>query len=103
MDDRRRGFAALREHVDEPGYRVHRRAVAEHDIDKQDRRRRVGRFPGEPLVAQAGVDHRVRAALRELVVAHVDDRVLGLVAMSSSMGLPATGVLDHASRPARGG
>ena len=64
-------------------------------------RSRVGGLVGDALVAQRRVDHRVRPALGELVVAHVDDGVLRLTRMSSSARLPATGVLDELTMPAR--
>ena len=62
--------------ADQPGGRIGGRAVAEHDVEEHHRRRRVGDLLANARVAQRRVDHRMRSALRELVVAHVDDGVL---------------------------
>ena len=62
--------------AEQTGGRVRCRAVPEHDVEQQDRSGRVGGLVADALVAQRRVDHRVRTALGELVVAHVDDRVL---------------------------
>src|SRR5687768_1691080 len=50
-------------------------SVAEDDVEKNDRRRRVLRGGRDSLVAEPEIDHRVRSADRELVVAEVQERV----------------------------
>ena len=50
-------------------------AVAEHEVEQDHAGGRVGGGPGQLLVAQRRVDHRVRAALGEGVVTEVDHRV----------------------------
>ena len=50
-------------------------AVAEHDVEHDRRGRRVARLLRDALDARARVDHRMRPADRELVVAEVDRRV----------------------------
>ena len=59
------------------GGRVGVRAVAEHDVEQQHRAGRVGRLDGDPVEPGALVDHRVRPALGERVVAEVDHQVAG--------------------------
>ena len=52
------------------------RAVAEHHIHQDHGDLGVGRFLQQALVAQAVIDHRMRAAAREHIVAEIDQRVL---------------------------
>jgi hypothetical protein len=54
-------------------------AVAEHDVEEDHRDGRVGGLLHHPLVPQPMIDHRVRAAAREHVVAQVDHGVLAAV------------------------
>ena len=51
------------------------RAIAEHDIEQNHGRLRILRLRGDALIAQPVIDHRVRAAARENVVAKIDQRV----------------------------
>ena len=51
-------------------------AVAEHEVEQDHAGRRVGGRPGQLVVAQRRVDHRVGAALGEGVVAEVDHHVV---------------------------
>ena len=51
------------------------RAIAEHHVEQDHRDFGVGGFRQQALVAQPVVDHRVRPAAREHVVAEVDDGV----------------------------
>ena len=100
-DDRQVASGALgvasgvAEHLEQTGNGVVGRAVAEHDVDQQHRRGRIGGVARDALVAQRRVDHRVGAALGELVVAHVDDGVLAADPDVVERWLPATGVLDQ--------
>src|SRR5208337_2406132 len=60
---------------DDLARRIHMRAVAQHDVEKDDRRLRIGRLLGDALVSQAMIDHRMRAAAGEHVVAEIDQRM----------------------------
>jgi hypothetical protein len=51
------------------------RAVAEHDVEQHHADVRVGGLAAQALGAQRRVDHRMRAALGELVLAEVHERV----------------------------
>ena len=64
------------------------RAVAEHDVQQDDRRGRVARLLDDAAVAQARIDHRVQPALGELVLAQVDaDVAAAHVAVGHLVGL----------------
>src|SRR5262249_22573957 len=52
------------------------RAITEHYVEQDHRDLRIGGFLQHPVVAQAQVDHRVRPAPGEDVVAEVDEGVL---------------------------
>ena len=83
--------------------RIRVRAVAEHDVE-HDRPRSTGRAPrrASALDARGEVDHRMRAADGELVVAEVDRGVLAARArMRQSVRFLSSGAFDHAAMPAR--
>ena len=69
------GVARLAEHRCDLGGRDRVGAVAEHDVEQDHRHLGVGGLREHALVAQAMVDHRVRPAAREYVVAEVDQRM----------------------------
>ena len=51
------------------------RAVAEDDIEQNDRGLRIARLVCNPLVAKSMIDHGMRTAAGEHVVAEIDERV----------------------------
>ena len=51
------------------------RAIAEHHVDQDHADRGIGERARDVLVADLGLDHRVRPAARVLVVAEVDEAV----------------------------
>ena len=55
--------------------RVHVRAVAQHDVEQDDRRLGVVGLFRDALISQAMVNHRMRAAAREHIIAEVDQRM----------------------------
>ena len=55
--------------------RIRVAAVAEHHVEQDHRDLRVARLAHHPFVAQAMVDHRMRPAAGEDVVAEIDDGV----------------------------
>ena len=68
------------------------RTVAEHEVEKDDRHLGVPRLPLHAFVAQALIDHGMRAAAGKRVVAEVDERVPGA----------APGVVEGCSGPVMG-
>ncbi len=79
VGDHRDARGELGERLGEPARGVRVRAVADHDVE-QDAAEAValGGLLEEPQ-AHLEVDHRVRAALRVLLLPQVEDRVLGAV------------------------
>ena len=61
----------------ERGRRIRVRAIAEHHVEENDRRRRLPGRGHDALVPQAEVDHGMRPSNGELIVAQIDDGVLG--------------------------
>ena len=57
------------------GRRVGMRAIAEHDVEQDDRGPGIARLIDDAFVAQTMVDHRMRPAAREHVVAEIDKRM----------------------------
>ena len=57
--------------------RVGMRTVTKHNIEQDQRHRRVGCFLQDPLVAQTMVDHRMWSAASEFVVAEVNNTPWG--------------------------
>src|SRR6185312_16408106 len=55
--------------------RIGMRSGAEHDIEQDDGGFRVGGFGRDALIAQAMVDHRMRTAAREHIVAKIEQGV----------------------------
>ena len=48
------------------------RAIAEHDVEQQHRDARIRERCGDVLVAQLGLDHRMRPAARVAIVAEIE-------------------------------
>jgi hypothetical protein len=52
-----------------------RRAVTQHEVEQHDGGLRVVQLRENSLIAQRGIDHGMRTAAREIVIAHVDECV----------------------------
>ena len=78
--------------------RIGVRAVAEHDVEQDHRGLRIARLRGEAFVRSRVVDHRMRPAAREHVVAEIDQRVpLAAPDIRRAACAPPTGVLECTS------
>ncbi len=67
---------ACRMALDQISDRVRGSHLAQDEVEQQDRDFRVARLLQDALAPLARIDHRVRLALREVVIPQVDDAVL---------------------------
>ena len=77
------------------GCRIRMRAVAEDDVEQDDRGFGILRLERNPLVAEPMIDHGMRPPASEHVVAEIDERVrAALPHIVERLGASPTGVLE---------